>query len=129
MADARNVFVARHYAYVAAGREGVAIVDVTTPTSARLVSSYNAKGRFKDTNQVKIGMVNDSVYGLVADGTTGFHVMQLVTPEDGGRSAYGFSPVPRPKWISTRSAPGARATARHLSLTLTLNRLIDCSRL
>jgi hypothetical protein len=114
MADARNVFVARHYAYVAAGREGVAIVDVTTPTSARLVTNFDADGRFKDTNQVKIGMVNDSVYGLVADGTTGFHVMQLVTPEDGGRSAYGFSPEPRPKWISTRAAPGARAIAKGL---------------
>jgi hypothetical protein len=114
MPDARNVFVSRHYAYVGAGRDGVAIVDVTTPTSARLIINYDADGRFKDTNQVKIGMINDSVYGLVADGTTGFHVMQLVTPEDGGRSAYGFSPSPRPKWISSRAASGARAIAKGL---------------
>lgn len=114
LADARNVYVARQYAYVGAGQEGVAIIDVTIPTSARLVTKYDGDGRFKDTFQVKVGMVNDSVYGLVADGTSGFHAMQLVTPEDGGRSAYGFSPEPRPKWISGRAAPGARAIAKGL---------------
>ena len=30
--DAREVYVARTYAYVAAGRQGLAIVDVTRPT-------------------------------------------------------------------------------------------------
>ena len=92
----------------------MAIVDVTTPTSARLVMNYDADGRFDDVNQIKVGMVNDSVYGLVADGQSGFNVMQLVTPEDGGRSAYGFSPEPRPKWISSRAAKGARDIAKGL---------------
>ncbi len=114
IADARNVYVAREYAYVAAGREGVAIVDVTIPTKSRLVMNYDAEGRFGDTNQVKVGMVNDSLYGIIADGTSGVHVMQLVTPEDGGRSAYGFSPEPRPRWISSRAALGARAIAKGL---------------
>jgi hypothetical protein len=60
-------------------------------------------------------MVNDSVYALVADGTTGLHVLQLVTPQDGGRSAYGFSPEPRPKWIAQRRTGGpALAIAKGL---------------
>ncbi len=106
LADARNVYVARDYAYVAAGRDGVAIVDVTTATAPRLLQTFDAEGRLGDVNQVRVGMVNDSVYGLVADGTTGFHVLQLVTPEDGGRSAYGFSPEPRPTWIASRATGG-----------------------
>jgi hypothetical protein len=106
IADARNVYVSRTWAYVAAGRNGVAIVDVETATKPRLVATFDAGGVLKDVNQVKIGMVNDSVYGLVADGQTGFHVLQLVTPEDGGRSAYGFAPEPRPKWIAGRRTVG-----------------------
>lgn len=106
LADARNVYVARTYAYVAAGAAGVAIVDVTTPRAPKLLQAYTADGRLADVNQVKVGMVNDSVYGLVADGRTGLHVLQLVTPEDGGRSAYGFAPEPRPKWIAGRRTHG-----------------------
>lgn len=121
LADARSVYVARQYAYVAAGKQGVAIVDVTVPTNARLIDNqfapggmFNADGRLGDTSQVKVGMVNDSVYGLVADAKTGLHVLQLVTPEDGGRSAYGFSPEPRPNWIASRATRGAQAIAKGL---------------
>ena len=51
---------------------------------------------------------------MVADGQTGLHVLQVVTPMDGGRSAYGFSPSPRPTWIANYPAKGARAIARGL---------------
>jgi hypothetical protein len=115
LADARNVYVARSWAYVAAGSEGIAIVDVTVPTAPVLQQKWNADGALRDVNQVKVGMVNDSVYGLVADGSSGFHVLQLVTPEDGGRSAYGFAPSPRPKWIAGRATKGkALAIAKGL---------------
>ncbi|MFY9341659.1 MAG: hypothetical protein WAT39_04170 [Planctomycetota bacterium] len=114
LADARDVYVARHYAYVAAGADGVAIVRITRPEAPTLFSKWNADGALVDVNQVKVGMVNDSVYALVADGGSGFHVAQLVTPEDGGRSAYGFSPEPRPKWIAGRKVKGARALAKGL---------------
>ena len=115
LGDARNVYLARTYAYVAAGKDGVAIVDVTNPENPTLVQLFNAEGKLTDANQVKVGMVNDSVYGLVADGKTGLHVLQLVTPEDGGRSAYGFAPEPRPKWIASRKTGGpALAIAKGL---------------
>jgi hypothetical protein len=110
---ARDVYVARTYAYVAAGARGVAIVDVETPTSPKLLENFTADGKLQDVNQVKVGMVNDSVYGLVADGATGLHVLQLVTPEDGGRSAYGFAPEPRPKWIASHAGE-ATAIAKGL---------------
>ncbi len=112
--DARNVYVARTWAYVAAGDDGVAIVDVTVPTAPVLQQTWNADGALKGVNQVKVGMVNDSVYGLVA-AANGLHVLQLVTPEDGGRSAYGFAPEPRPKWIGKRTTGGpALAIAKGL---------------
>jgi len=123
IADARNVYVARDYAYVAAGRQGVVFVDVNTPTALKAVvdpqtgqtlAPFTADGRLQDVNMVRIGMVNDSVYALVADGRTGLHVLQVVTPMDVGRSAYGFSPSPRPTWISNYPAEGARAIARGL---------------
>jgi len=130
IADARNVYVARDYAYVAAGAEGVVFVDISVPDkpravidpqeemanpgAARPLPPFNAGGRLQDVNMVRIGMVNDSVYALVADGQTGLHVLQIVTPMDGGRSAYGFSPSPRPSWIANYPAKGARAIARGL---------------
>jgi hypothetical protein len=123
IADARNVYVAREYAYVAAGAQGVVFVDVTVPTALKAVvdpqtgetlAPYQAGGRLADVNMVRIGMVNDSVYAMVADGQTGLHVLQVVTPMDGGRSAYGFSPSPRPRWIANYPAAGARAIARGL---------------
>ena len=115
LADARDVYVAREYAYVGAGKDGLAIVDVQKPEQPRLLTKFTADGALADTNQVKVGMVNDSVYGLVADGRSGFHVLQLVTPEDGGRSAYGFSPEPRPKWIAGHRTRGpALAIAKGL---------------
>ncbi|MBX3464870.1 MAG: hypothetical protein KF830_17010 [Planctomycetes bacterium] len=115
LADARSVYVARTWAYVGAGKDGMAIVDVEVPTAPKLLTTFTADGRLADVHQVKVGMVNDSVYGLVADGTSGFHVLQLVTPEDGGRSAYGFAPEPRPKWIAGRRTRGpALAIAKGL---------------
>jgi hypothetical protein len=123
IADARNVYVAREYAYVAGGQDGVVFVDVTVPTSMKAVvdpqtrqslAPFTADGRLQDVNMVRIGMVNDSVYAMVADGQTGLHVLQVVTPMDGGRSAYGFSPSPRPTWIANYPAKGARAIARGL---------------
>ena len=36
LADARNIYVARTYAYVAAGKQGMAIVDVEQPEQPRL---------------------------------------------------------------------------------------------
>ena len=115
MKDARNVYLARHYAYVGAGAGGVAVVDIEIATAPKLLQNFTANGVLGDVNQVKVGMVNDSVYGLVADGTSGFHVLQLVTPEDGGRSAYGFSPEPKPKLIASYTTHGpALAIAKGL---------------
>ena len=43
-ADARGLYLARTYAYVAAGRQGLAIVDIEKPEAPRLDQVYDAKG-------------------------------------------------------------------------------------
>ncbi|MGE5615770.1 MAG: hypothetical protein ACM3X5_02530, partial [Bacillota bacterium] len=45
LADARHVYVARTYAYVAAGREGLAIVDVEKPEAPKLYMKFTADGK------------------------------------------------------------------------------------
>ena len=55
IADARNVYVARTYAYVAGGAQGVVIVDVERPEQPRIDQTFNAGGALNDVNDVKVG--------------------------------------------------------------------------
>jgi len=107
---AADVYLARTYAYVAAGRRGMVIVDIEVPTAPKVVQTWNAGGAMNDVRQIKVGMSYDSLFAFVADGENGFRIVQLVSPEDTDatrRSAYGFSPAPLPKLIATfaTSAP------------------------
>jgi hypothetical protein len=97
--DARNLYVARTYAYVAGGRQGLAIVDVERPEAPILDQFFSAGGRLNDTNDVKLGMVSSSLFAYVADGQNGLHVVQLFSPVDNPAFS-GFSPKPTPKWIA-----------------------------
>jgi hypothetical protein len=120
--DARDIYVARHYGYVSAGAQGLVILDVENPTLPKLDQTFTAGGAIGDLHQVKVGMAYDSLYAYLADGKNGLHVLQLVTPEDGGRSAYGFSPRPKPKLIATRRTDGP---ALALSKGLDRDRAVD----
>jgi hypothetical protein len=104
--DARNVYLARTYAYLAAGKNGVAIVDVENPEAPRLDQIFNAKNQMNDVNDVKIGMVNASAFAFVADGRNGLRVLQIVSPWDDPAHFSGFSPQPSPKLIATAKTKG-----------------------
>jgi hypothetical protein len=103
--DARNIYVARTYAYVAAGRQGLAIVDVERPERPKLEQVFNADGRLNDTTDVKLGMVSSSLFAYVADGSNGLRVVQLFSPVDNPAFS-GFSPKPTPKVIASRRTRG-----------------------
>jgi len=105
LGDARNVYVARTYAYVAAGKQGVAVVDVERPEHPQLDQMFSADGKLDDATDVKIGMVDASAFAFVADGRNGLRVLQLLSPEDSPNS-YGFSPRPTPKLIATYRTRG-----------------------
>ena len=112
LSDARNVYVARTYAYVAGGKQGLAIVDVGRPEQPKLDQVFSADGKLSDVRDVKIGMVDGSAFAFVADGANGMRVLQILSPED-SPNAYGFSPRPTPKLIATyRTAGGALAISK-----------------
>ncbi|MGC1637584.1 MAG: hypothetical protein WA744_19175, partial [Candidatus Acidiferrales bacterium] len=103
--DARNIYVARTYAYVAAGKQGIAIIDVEKPEQPRLDQMFSADGKLTDVQDVKIGMVDASAFAFVADGKNGLRVLQILSPEDSPNS-YGFSPRPTPKLIASYRTAG-----------------------
>jgi hypothetical protein len=121
LAGAQDVYVARTYAYVANGREGVAIVDVEQPEKPFLDQSYNAGGLLNDTHQVKIAMTNASLFAYVADGRNGLRVLQLTSPETMPTYA-GFSPRPAPVLIATYKTKGE---ALAISKPLDRDRAVD----
>jgi hypothetical protein len=105
LADAQNIYVARTYAYVAGGKDGVAIVDVEKQDQPRLDQMFTGDGKINDAQDIKIGMVDASAFAFVADGRNGLRVLQILSPEDSPNS-YGFSPRPTPKLIATYRTSG-----------------------
>jgi hypothetical protein len=106
LADARNVYIARTYAYVSAGSQGLAIIDVEKPDAPRLGQLFTADGKLNDVNDVKIGMVAASAFAFVADGKNGVRVLQILSPWDDPAHFSGFSPRPTPKLIATARTRG-----------------------
>jgi len=104
--DARNVYVARTYAYVSAGKQGLGIVDVERPAAPKLDQCFTADGQLNDVNDVKIGMVAGSAFAFVADGKNGLRVLQIISPWDDPAHFSGFSPRPTPKLIATAHTKG-----------------------
>ncbi len=121
IADARNVYVARTYAYVAGGREGVVIVDVERPEQPRIDQVFNAAGALNDVNDVKVAMTNASVFAYVADGKNGLRVLQLVSSNETA-GAFGFSPRPAPSLIASYKTHGP---AMAISKGLDRDRAVD----
>jgi hypothetical protein len=104
--DARNVYVARTYAYVSAGKQGLAIIDAEKPDAPKLDHLFTAEGQLNDVNDVKIGMVAGSAFAFVADGKNGLRILQIVSPWDDPAHFSGFSPRPTPKLIATARTRG-----------------------
>jgi hypothetical protein len=119
--DAGDVYVARTYAYVAAGKQGLAIVDVERPDHPGAPKYFNAGGLLNDTHAVKVGMTNASAFAYVADGKNGLRVLQLTSP-DRSEDLWGFSPEPRPELIATYKTKGP---AIALSKGLDRDRAVD----
>jgi hypothetical protein len=103
--NAGRLYVARTYAYVANGPEGLAIIDIENPERPFIDQMFNAGGVLNDTRAVQIGSVNASQFALVADGKNGLRVVQLISP-DTVPGAQGFSPRPNPKLIATYPTKG-----------------------
>jgi hypothetical protein len=116
--DARSVYVARTYAYVAAGAQGLVIVDIERPDKPR-IDQVVTEG-LRDVNDVKVASTNASVFAYVAD-AEGLKILQLTSPEWTPTYA-GFSPRPSPRLIARRRTAGP---ALAISKGLDRDRAVD----
>jgi hypothetical protein len=119
--DARRLYVARTYAYVAAGPEGLVIVDVEKAASPTIYQRFTDDGKLNDASDVIVGTTNASLFAYVADGANGLKVIQLTSP-DIQPKFYGFSPEPKPQVISSYKT---EAPARSISKGLDRDRAVD----
>ena len=121
LADPQRIYVARTYAYVAAGAQGVAILNVTNPAQPSLYELFDGDGAINDAQDIVVASTNASLFAYVADGRNGLRVLQLTSPESQPRF-YGFTPQPKPELIATRKT-SSRALA--LSKGLDRDRAVD----
>jgi hypothetical protein len=122
LAECRSVYVARTYAYVAAGRQGLVIVDITRPDQPRIDQIFDAGGTINDLNDVKLGITYTSLFAYLADGCNGLKVVQLTSPDTPGNA--GFSPRPTPQLVAWRRMPRGGA-ALWVSEALDRDRAVD----
>ncbi|WP_420806453.1 hypothetical protein [Novosphingobium fuchskuhlense] len=119
--DARRVYLARTYAYVAAKKQGLVIVDITAPTRPSIYQTFTADGALTDAEDVIVASTNASLFAYVADGINGVKVLQLTSPAS-QPNFYGFSPEPRPELIAWAHTP---SPALALSKGLDRDRGVD----
>jgi hypothetical protein len=112
--DARDIYVSRTYGYLAAGAQGVMILDLQRAEKPRVEATYNADGAMNDARAVRVGMTNSSMFCYVADGVNGLKVLQLTSAND-TPGYFGYSPRPVPRLIATyRTASPALALSEGL---------------
>ncbi|HZV34042.1 MAG TPA: hypothetical protein VFB72_05650 [Verrucomicrobiae bacterium] len=121
LSHAQRFYLARTFAYVADGIDGLTIIDIQNPEHPHLDQMFNAGGALNDTRAVQIGSINASMFALVADGKNGLRVLQLISP-DTVRGHMGFSPPPNPKLIATYQT---RGEAVAVSRGLDRDRVVD----
>ncbi len=110
LAEAHNIYLARTYAYVAAGSQGLVVLDIERPAQPRIDQVFNGGGSINDLHDVKLGITYVSEFAYLADGKNGLRVLQLTSPETPGNS--GFSPRPVPRLVATFPLPkGGHALA------------------
>lgn len=117
-----SIYLARTYAYLAAGKLGLVILDIENPERPRVDQVYNAGGKINDLHDVKLGITYTSEFAYLADGKNGFRVVQLTSPDTPGN--VGFSPRPTPKLISTFEIP-LEGHAYSINRALDRDRAVD----
>lgn len=119
--QADRIYLARTYAYVAAGNEGLAIVDIEKPEQIKHYQSFNADGALSDVRDVIVASTNASLFAYIADGINGLKILQLTSPESQPKF-YGFSPAPKPELIASYAT---KSPALALSKGLDRDRGVD----
>ena len=121
LANAQRLYLARTYAYIAAGADGLVIADITKPAAPSIYLRETFGGAMTDARDVIVGSTNASLFAYVADGRAGLKVIQLTSP-DSQPNYYGFSPPPKPELIAYARTP---RPALALSKGLDRDRAVD----
>ncbi|MEO6715673.1 MAG: hypothetical protein ABIM50_00275 [Novosphingobium sp.] len=121
LADARRIYLARTYAYIAAKAEGLVILNVTRPSAPQIYAKVTLDGQLSDAEDVIVGTTNASLFAYVADGRNGLKVLQLTSPAS-QPNFYGFSPAPMPELVAWAKTP---SPALALSKGLDRDRAVD----
>ncbi|MFL5245589.1 MAG: hypothetical protein ACJ8FY_26130 [Gemmataceae bacterium] len=122
VAGVHNIYLARTYAYCAAGKHGLVILDIENPEKPKVDQVYNANGCINDMHDVKLAITYVSQFAYLADGKNGLRIVQLTSPETPGND--GFSPRPTPELIATYKLPeGGHALA--IAKALDRDRAVD----
>ena len=119
--DARKLHVSRTFAYVAAGAQGLAIIDVQKPREPEIYEFFDAGGRIDDARDVIVASTNASLFAYIADGANGLKIVQLTSPSTQPRF-YGFSPDPKPELVAWWRTEGPSLA---LSRPLERDRAVD----
>jgi hypothetical protein len=120
--DVHNIYLARTYAYLAAGPRGLVILDIKEAERPKLAMVYNADGRINEAHDVKLGITYNSEFAYIADGKNGLRVLQLTGPDTPGND--GFSPRPTPQLVATFRLP-FKGHALAISKGLDRDRAVD----
>jgi Cytochrome c554 and c-prime/LVIVD repeat len=121
LTDARKIYLARTYAYVAAKAEGLVIVNIKRPEAPEIYQKVTLDGQLNDAEDVIVGTTNASLFAYVADGRNGMKVLQLTSPSS-QPNFYGYSPAPKPEMIAWTKTP---SPALSLSKGLDRDRGVD----
>jgi hypothetical protein len=114
-----SIYLARTYAYLAAGKQGLVILDIENPEEPKVDQIFTADGCINDLHDVKLAIYYNSQFAFLADGKNGMHVVQLTNPETPGTN--GFATRPTPELVGTFKVPlGGHA--------LSVNRALDRDR-
>lgn len=98
-----GIYLGRTYAFLAAGKLGLVILDIENPEKPFVDQIYNADGEICDAHDVQLGATYETLYAYIAGGKKGVQVVQLTTPDTPGNR--GFSPRPEPKLIASYEIP------------------------
>ncbi len=102
--DARSIYLMRTFAYIAAGAEGLGIVDIERPEAPGPATFFNPDGVMNDANALTIGATYAGQYAYVADGKNGLRVVKLIDTRTPGY--LGWSPAPTPELIASFQTSG-----------------------
>jgi hypothetical protein len=119
--NAQKMNISRAYLYVAAGKDGLVIIDIEKPEQMKELIRFTANGAINDSRDVAVAMTNASLFAYVADGNNGLKLVQLFSPAS-QPNFYGFNPEPKPALIANYPTS---STALSVSRAMQRDRGVD----